>query len=452
MGAKRSPREVVLAMHVTDLSPSGEAVCIVEHDDARRAVFVRGGAPGEHLRASVDFGERPARGRLLELLEPSPDRVLPACPVVDRCGGCDWMHLTPDAQSRAHRAHLAAALPASWREHPVSLVRPEPALGYRTRARLHLRATGGRAVVGIHEARTRTPIEAETCAVLDPSLERARLAVGALFDGAHGRGDLSLALGALAPLPASGARPAVLAVRFDGTLPAPVFGRIERAVADGWLGGAHLRLGEANRPTVIGDPTPWIAGGDGAPLRLAPGGFAQASDAGTLALTARVDALAAQALEGVDARAARVVELYAGAGNFTVMLARRAGHVTAVESHAEACRAAEANLRARGLEGRVVEGDAGAFELPRGTRLVVLDPPRTGARAVAERLALSRVPHVVYVSCDLATLGRDLATLAPAYALRAIELCDLFPQTSHVETIVWLERRAAGTRARDGAP
>jgi len=420
-----------MELTVTELATGGDAVAIAERRGERRAVFLRGALPEERVQVSVDFSQRPARGHLLAVLEPASERAPPACEHATRCGGCDWMHLAEIAQSRVHVEHLTRALPPAWRSHPVTLVRPTSSLGYRSRARLHLRSSGGRAIVGVHEARSHEPVEVDRCVVLHPSLERARAALGPLFEGTHGRGDIQLALGAI-----NEPRPAVLSMRFDGSMPPVVFGRIEAAMKDGVLAGAHLLLGESVRPTIIGDPTPWIAGGDAAPLRLAAGGFAQASDEGNVALGKRVSELA----QGVLASDARVVELYAGAGNFTVLLARHTKHLVAVESHAEACKAAEINLRERGLSARVQPGDAAAFVVPKGTRLVVLDPPRTGARAVCEQLAQAPVPHLLYVSCDLATLSRDLTILATAYEPRVVEAFELFPQTSHVEAVVLLER------------
>jgi 23S rRNA (uracil1939-C5)-methyltransferase len=89
----------------------------------------------------------------------------------------------------------------------------------------------------------------------------------------------------------------------------------------------------------------------------------------------------------------------------------------------------------------VVEADAAAYAWRPATDLVVLDPPRSGAREVAARLAASRVAHAIYVSCDAQTLGRDLATLEASYAPTSIATFEMFPQTSHVETVVALERR-----------
>ena len=118
--------------------------------------------------------------------------------------------------------------------------------------------------------------------------------------------------------------------------------------------------------------------------------------------------------------------------------------LVAVESARESCDAARANLSARGFGARakVVEADASSFAIPPRTHLLVLDPPRTGARELCTRIAASSAKHVIYVSCDTQTLARDLALLAGSFAPRAVEAFELFPQTSHVEAVVHLERRA----------
>ncbi len=125
-----------------------------------------------------------------------------------------------------------------------------------------------------------------------------------------------------------------------------------------------------------------------------------------------------------------------------MLLAHETTELACVESSRDACEAARANPTARGLtNARVVEADAEGYAWSKGAKLVVLDPPRTGARKVAERLAASRVAHVVYVSCDAQTLGRDLAILEKGYTPVSVAAFEMFPQTSHVEAVVALERR-----------
>jgi 23S rRNA (uracil1939-C5)-methyltransferase len=434
---------------ITELSPGGDGVAIVALDGERRAVFLRGVSPGDRVRIAIDPSTRPARGTVLSLLEAGPDRVAPICPWSTVCGGCDWMHVTRGGQRAAHESHVRAALPREWRDTPI-VFHPAPnPLAYRTRARVHIRASGGRAIVGMNEARTRDPVEVDACAVLHPNLEAARARIAPLLEGAHGRGEAHLALAALAapPPPDPPPRRAVVDLHWAGSLPAAFFARLEQATCDpkgdgaNWLAGARVTLGETRIPAKVGDPTPWIRGGDGLPLRLAPGGFGQASDEGNSLLAGGVAALARAILAGKSD--ARVLELYAGAGNFTVLLAPFAAQLVAVESMRDSCDAARANLDARGIatKAKIVEADAASFAIPGKTHLVLLDPPRTGARDVCTRLPASSAKHVLYVSCDTQTLGRDLGLLAPAFAPCAIEVFELFPQTSHVETVVHLERR-----------
>jgi 23S rRNA (uracil1939-C5)-methyltransferase len=140
-------------------------------------------------------------------------------------------------------------------------------------------------------------------------------------------------------------------------------------------------------------------------------------------------------------RVDRAVELYAGSGNLSVLLADQVGILECVEANGAACQASRANLAARGLRASVIEADAAHHTWNSATKFVVLDPPRTGAHDVARRLLTSRVKHVVYVSCDAPTLGRDLAVLESAYAVRSATTFEMFPQTSHVEAVVALDRR-----------
>jgi 23S rRNA (uracil1939-C5)-methyltransferase len=431
---RRTP-SVALEATIEQLAPGGDGVALTTIEGERRAVFVRGVTVGDRVRLDVDLGSRPARGRVVDLLAAGPDRVEPACPHVARCGGCDWMHVAPAAQQRAHETHVRAVLPAAWREHPIAVHAAPATLAYRTRARVHVRASGGRAIVGMNEASTHDPVEVDACAVLTPDLERARRAIAPLLEGAHGRGEAQIALGALDRSP----RPSVLELRWSGSLAAACFARIEQAVASGLLAGARIMCGESTRPAIIGDPTPWMRGADGAALRLAPGGFGQASDDGNALLAGRVAALVRALAERRPGL--RVAELYAGAGNLTVLLAPIAGDLVAVESSRDACDAARTNLSTRGLTARVVEADAASYVVGTATQLVVLDPPRTGAREAVQRLAASSIRHVLYVSCDPQTLGRDLSVLAGArFIPTAIDVFEMFPQTSHVETVILLER------------
>lgn len=411
------------SLDIRELSPGGEGVGHLTIKGERRAVFVPGVITGETVDVEVDPKARPARATLLRVLTPSPDRVAPACPHVERCGGCDWMHLAPSAQAAAHASIVSRVLGAPVIAHPAPRT-----LGYRTRARVHVEARK-RVVAGMFARQSHDPAAVPECVVLDPIVDRARLDLEAYLEGARGRGDAQIAIGA--------GRRAVVDLSWHGALPAETFGRLERAVASGALAGARVFAGDVSVPATIGDPSPVLRGADGVELRLAPGGFSQATEEGNAILARRVAELAL----GTPA-----VELYAGAGNLTVLLARaEERELVAVETSKEACAAARSNLAARGLTAKVVEADAASFILPKATRLLVLDPPREGARAACTAAAArtpgarSKLSRIVYVSCDPATLARDVKILAEGgFRIASAETFEMFPHTSHVETVAML--------------
>jgi len=430
---KRGPRvtPITLSATIAELAPGGDAVAVTELGGERRAIFVPGLLVGEVARLAVDLSTRPARGRVVELVKASPDRVIPACAHVATCGGCDFMHASQAARLKHHGELVARLLPKAFGREAVHVHPAAKELGYRIRARVHVEARGAAVKVGMFARGSHDPVAVDTCVVLDPAVERARLALASLFAGARGRADVHLALG-------SGRPPrAVALARYRGDpLPPAFYARAEELVKGDAIAGIRLWDGDVAVPATVGDPTPWMTGADDAPLELAPGGFSQASEEGNRTLATRAAALAFE-LTRDDAK---VLELYAGAGNLTVLLAR-GRDVTAVEVEKAACAAASRNLAARGIGGRVrvVESDAATFAIPNATRLVVLDPPRTGAKEVVRALAQKPGPSVVYVSCDPVTLGRDVSTLSDAgYELHAVESFEMFPQTSHVETIAAL--------------
>jgi 23S rRNA (uracil1939-C5)-methyltransferase len=394
-------------------------------------VFVPRAAPGELVEADVDAAARPAHAKLLRVIEPSADRVAPPCPYVDRCGGCDHMHLSAAARAAAHaeivRAAVAHAVPGA--PLPEIVVHPAPTeLAYRTRARFFLKADRRGVRVGYRAEGSHEIAVVDACAVLDPAIAPLLGELGAALAGASGDGDAHVARGA-------GGLP-VVSLGWRGELPASFWGGLDARIARGAWAGARVILEGAGAPASFGDPRPLITAADGAPLVIAPGGFAQPSDEGAALLARRVDALSR-----LDLKVRHVVELFAGSGTLSVLLARDAGSFTAVELDENAASAARENLRGRELAGKIVTGDADAFTVPPNATVVVLDPPRAGAAGAARAIAASSARAVVYVACDPQTLARDLAVLARGrLAITNVETFELFPQTSHVETVVRLAR------------
>lgn len=420
---------------IETMAHGGDGVAFFTHEGARRTVFVGRTVVGDVARARVDFSTRPARGRLEALLAPSSDRVTPPCEWAERCGGCDWMHVSRDAQPRLHEAIVRSLLPERYASTPI-VAHAAPAVErYRTRARVHLESRGGRVHAGMRAARSHEVVDVSRCLVLASELEPTLEVLRDVCDGATGRGEASLALG-VDRLP-------VFDLRWDRPLPPSTYRALEEAVSSRRIAGARVRTGDSGAAAPIGDATPWMRGADGAPLKLAPGGFGQASEQENAHLATRILA-ACHSVAPPTSPATKATELFAGAGNLSVLLARDYD-LTTVEHDELACAAARENLARRELRARVSAGDANQWKPPAHARLVVLDPPRGGARELCQRIVDGGVHGVVYVSCDPATLGRDLTTFGDrGYELLSVETFEMFPQTSHVETVCALWRRRGG--------
>ena len=345
-------------------------------------------------RRSTRRGARLAGGSS-RCSRPGADRVAPACAWSTRCGGCDWMHLSLEAQGRGHVEHVRAALPPRVAGRPGDASRGQRRRSRTARARGSTCVASAGASMSACTRRGHTIRSRSTSASCSTRRWRRR-------GGRWARSSEGAAVAATCSSPSGRSGVPVLEVRWDGEIAPVCFGRLEQAVTSrGARGRARRRrrrvaTGGGRRSDAVdaGRRRPAASPRAG---RLRAGERADERDAGSARRRA------SRRRSGVD----KAVELYAGAGNLSVLLAREVRELVLVESSREACDAARANLaaarpreraRRRGRRRRSTRGEP-------TTRLVVLDPPRTGARAVAERLAASRVPHVVYVACDAADPG-----------------------------------------------
>ncbi len=390
-----------------------------------KAVFVAGALPEETVTLEVvDDRKRWARARLLEVVEPSPDRVEPPCPYVPDCGGCDLQHASVEAQRRLKTRVVIEQLTRLGRleDPPVEPCRAVgPATGYRMQARLHADDDGR---LGFHRAGSDEVVAIDTCLVLRAETQALRETVGDATgaDEVTVRAHQDQAVATIAPGPGPLELP-------DGTF--------------------DLRLEQPDGTAVAmrgtGEVTVEVAGLE---LTVPADAFFQVGpDAAAALVTHVLEAATGTSDDGLDGL--EVWDLYAGVGLLSLPLARAGGHVLAVEGHAAAARAAADNAAANGLDIEVVTGPVGRVvgRIQRGEDarpqpdVVVLDPPRVGAgeRTVADLLALAP-RRIVYVACDPAALARDANHLVTGgYRLRRAVPLDLFPMTHHVEVVATFE-------------
>ena len=435
--------------HIDGYSSEGLGIARIDG----QVVFVHGAVRGETCDVLVmKVLKNAAFGKIAALAEPSPARRQPDCPYYGRCGGCDFRHMSYEEELWAKRARVQDALTRlGGAEVTVEeILGAEQPLHYRNKSIYPISPAGE---VGFYRARSHQVVNVEHCLIQKPEADALAQAVRdyiarfrvASYDEATGQGLLrhlyvrtSCRGESLACLLVNGTR-----LPHEQELVAML-----RAAAPKTCGvvlGENTRRGNA----ILGDWYRTLWGRDyltdtlcGLELRLSVPSFYQVNHD-------QAQRLYEKALEyaGLTGREL-AVDLYCGAGTITQVLARRARHVIGGEIVPEAIRDAEDSARRNGVENvefLCVDASRLAAELrQRGLRpdVICVDPPRKGlAPDVVEAAASMEPERIVYVSCDPATLGRDVKLLAQkGYRLTRATAVDLFPGTAHVETVALLSR------------
>ncbi len=401
-----------------------------------KTVFVDGALPGELVdtRLRRDKGSF-AEADLVEVIEPAPERVAAPCPYYGACGGCRYQHAAYPAQLVMKQRILEETLGrAGLRALPPVQVHAAEPWGYRNRIRLHVDPVTDS--LGYKRKSSHALLLVDRCPIASPILE---VLLSPLQQAVRNQGAGAWCSEIELFASKDGETALLRAVARHGTSNAPAlksFCEGMQARAPELRGAVLLQAnsGESAAAKVLarwGEQSLLYEVGSAA-YRVSTGAFFQTN-------RYLVDRLLD--LTTGDARGRLAWDLYAGVGLFSRVLAGNFERVVAVEGAPVSC----ADLRANLPAGRVVEGDVLGF-LRRPPRevpgWVLLDPPRAGLGKEGSRL-LSQIgtPHVTYVSCDPATLARDLRIFADSgYALHELHLVDMFPQTFHMEAIAKLRR------------
>ena len=416
---------------ITDIAHKGDGVAVFETEAGEKRVFVGGALPGETVRITISGEGINERGRVEAVVHASPDRVEPACPVFDRCGGCSLQHWDQAPYLAWKRAQVREAFLDRGLEVEVAeTIATGPAS--RRRAVIAVQRRTGAPVAGFRERLSHAVVGAEDCLVVTP---RIRACLPKLVQLSH-----------LLTFPAKGAVFTVLDTDTgldvsvaEATLAAE---RRQQAITTALdLGFARFSIG---REVVVEARAPIIRFG-GIAVMPPPGGFVQAVGEAEEALARLVEAAVDEALAARSKKAkgpARVADLFAGCGTFALRIAHRA-QVHAVESdrlaldslafaarHTQGLKAV--TIEARDLYRRPLMGKELA-----GFDAVVIDPPRDGAAPQVKELAKSDVPVIVAVSCNPATLARDARYLVDAgWTMGVVTPVDQFLWSHHVEAVV----------------
>ena len=438
---------------ICDYTAQGQGIAKIEGC----AVFIPNAMVGERVRVRIEKAQKTwATGKILELLERSPHRVNRACPVAKLCGGCDFWHMDYQEECRLKSERVRQALNRIGGEalEQLPILSAPSCHGYRNKAQYPVSSRKGRAYAGFFRAGTHSVVENERCLILPPEMDQVKDIVIRhmnefripAYDEASHTGlvrHIYVRRGAV-----SGQVLVCLAV--NGRQLPHSTQLIESLQKVAGFTSLVLSVNTKRGNTILGEEQIILHGPGyiedtlcGLTFRLSPRSFYQVNHH-------QAQRLYAAAIEQAQiTKSDTVLDLYCGVGTITLAMAGAAGKVIGVEVIEQAVADARENARRNGIEN--VEffcGDAGAaaLELERqGVRadVAVVDPPRKGLNAdTIEALSRMAPRRIVYVSCDPATLARDVALLKErGYALQNALAADLFPRCAHVESVVCLTRR-----------
>ena len=438
---------------ITDYTAEGQGVAHVEGC----AVFIPNAIVGERVLVRIEKAAKNwAAGKITQILEKSPHRVQRECPLSASCGGCDFWHMDYEEETRLKADRVKQCLNRIGGENltEIPILSAPTCHGYRNKAQYPVARKKERAYAGFFRAGTHEVVENARCRILPEETDRVKDIVidyvnqnkVTVYDEAAHKGLLRhiyVRRGAV-----SGQILVCLAIN-GRAIPRPE-ALIEKLKAIPGFTTLVLSVNTKKGNAVLGDEFITLYGPGyiedtlcGLTFRLSPRSFYQVNHHQAQRL---YDAAITQA--GIT-KDDTVLDLYCGVGTITLAMAKAAGKVIGIEVIPQAVEDAKDNAKRNGIENaEFFCGDAGAAALEleaKGIKadVVVVDPPRKGLNAdTIEALARFAPRRIVYVSCDPATLARDVALLKErGYALQNAMAADLFPRCAHVESIVCLEKK-----------
>ena len=442
---------------VTDYTAEGQGVAHIEGC----AVFIPNAIAGEKVRVRIEKAQKTwAAGKIVEILEKSPHRCNRECPVAKLCGGCDFWHMDYEEESRLKAERVKNNLNRMGGENltEVPILSAPTCYGYRNKAQYPVAAKKGKAYAGFFRAGTHEVVENKRCLILPEETDSVKDAVMdyvnqyrvAVYDEIAHKGLLRhiyVRRGVV-----SGQILVCLVCNGD-RLP-KVEELLKRLKKIPGFTTLVLSVNTKKGNTILGDKFITLHGPGfiedtlcGLNFRLSARSFYQVNHH-------QAQRLYRAAIEQAEiTKDDLVLDLYCGVGTITLAMASAAGKVMGVEVIPQAVEDAKDNARRNGIENaEFFCGDAGraALELEaKGIRpdVVVVDPPRKGLNAdTIEALHRMAPRRIVYVSCDPATLSRDVALLKErGYQLKNAMAADLFPRCSHVESVVTLVQKMGNT-------
>lgn len=453
----------IVELEISSTSSNGDGIARLPDG---RICFVSGALPGEFVRARFIARKKDyATMKAIRILRASPDRTAPRCPWFANCGGCHLQHMKQTAQLVFKREAVTEALRRQGGfktpDVPVESCRPSPQnWGYRNKAAFPVAPSRKGAITGFYQEGSHWIVPIDRCPILDPELEKAYRIVRTHlqqlrltpYDERNHRGQLRHIVLRRGTFSGEGLIALVMTAPPARNILADIrtfFTALKTECPSIHNGILNINPGKGN--FIWGPRTVTVTGRsflhetlDSFSFRLEASAFFQINSPQALNLYRHV------AQEAAAPGCNRCLELFSGTGSLTSFLAPLFQQLSAVESWQDAVKGLRHNLQHNGLGHVEVHAEAAesfmAKSQPESFDVIVLDPPRSGCRAEVLQGIIKVAPkRIVYVSCNPATLARDLKVLVEegGFMIRRITPFDMFPQTHHVETVVTME--AAGT-------
>lgn len=413
-----------------------------------KTVFVPFGCPGDECTIElVDEKERFANGRIVEITSPSPLRRDAQCSYFMVCGGCDWQHIDPAVQAQTKRTMVVDALTrigkiARAERLVTDTLIPGPEYGYRNKIELVCKTTESGFDLGFLKRGSNELVSIDSCPLASKRIKKFPKAIRGALRYLQGSQDFNIErIGIRAALHSTDVEIALYTP--PGAFPRGLVAKVLKQACPEAKSIVRVLLKDKNGVRkvsgveVLAGPGFWRESIGEYEYMISAPSFFQVNTRGAEAL---VD-LVVEWLnpDGSDT----VVDLYSGAGTFTIPLALRAGDALAIESSGPAVKDLRRNLESNNAWAEAIGGDAAREILDlEHYDLAVVDPPRAGLDdKVVQALIQNGPERLAYVSCDPATLARDLAKLsAGAFTINRIVPVDMFPNTHHVETVALMTR------------
>ncbi|WP_409525952.1 23S rRNA (uracil(1939)-C(5))-methyltransferase RlmD [Nitrincola sp. MINF-07-Sa-05] len=435
--SRQSLPQTPIELDVTGLSIEGRGVA--RHEG--KTVFVRGALAGEKVTAKLENRHsRYDEASLIECISTCPDRVEPACRHYQECGGCDLQHFNLDKQLDFKESAVLDQLSRFSKVTPTQIDAPiqSATAGYRRSARIGINQLqrDGSLIIGFRRRNSNKLTRVEHCMVLD---SRADTLFSALYRELEPFTDLKLLTHLDITL---GDESGALTFRATRTPSEELIEALKR-VAESLSLQLYLELNDHQlTPVGVHPPLTYTLPDADVTLQFAPDDFLQ--------INAEVNRkMVSRALEWLTPTSTdSILDLYCGLGNFTLALAKHAGKVTGIEGSMKMVERAQSNATLNNCDNvsfhcADLSQDCSASAWMRQKYdLILLDPPRSGAAEQTKSLSKTGAKRILYIACNPSVLVRDSATLASqGYKMTRFCVLDMFPQTSHVESMALFEKK-----------